>query len=109
MPTENPRITFTLTEEMRLQIEAYKFDHRLKNQTQAIVSLLERGFQALSGQDFPNSAPSDGDDSFTPEEKQLLAIFRTLNETGREAALGSLRGIASLPDMTKEDSVSETA
>ena len=48
MPTENPRITFTLSEDMRDRIDVYKHEHRIKNQTQAIVSLISKGLESLS-------------------------------------------------------------
>ena len=47
MPTENPRVTITLDETLLNKITDYKFSHRLKNQTQAIVSLIETGLGKL--------------------------------------------------------------
>ena len=49
MPTDNPRVTFTLTEEMLKRIDDYKFDNRIKNQTKAIVDLLNRGLEVVDG------------------------------------------------------------
>lgn len=46
MPTEKPRITFTLDEDTLKAIEDYKFKHRIKNQSQAILSLIEIGMEA---------------------------------------------------------------
>lgn len=50
MPTENPRITFAVTRDMLDRIESYKFDTRQKNQTQAILSLINSGLAALNGE-----------------------------------------------------------
>ena len=47
MPTENPRITFTLSDEMRSRIDEYRFDNRVKNQTMAIVNLINMGLQVV--------------------------------------------------------------
>lgn len=43
MPTEKPRITFTISRERLSDVEAYRFENKFKNQTQAILSLLEKG------------------------------------------------------------------
>ena len=51
MPTEKPRVTITMSEEQLAQIEDYKFGNKMKNQTQAILSLIEKGMDALAAQD----------------------------------------------------------
>lgn len=48
MPTEKPRITFTVNPETLSKIDDYRYSHKMKNQTQAILSLLERGLSSLS-------------------------------------------------------------
>ena len=48
MPTDNPRITFTLSEDMRERIDEYRFSNRIKNQTKAIVDLINTGLQVVS-------------------------------------------------------------
>lgn len=45
MPTEKPRVTFTISEEKLAQVDAYRFDGKFKNQTQAILSLIEKGLE----------------------------------------------------------------
>lgn len=47
MPTDKPRVTFALEPEMLEKIEDYRFKNRAKNQSQAIVSLIEKGLQSL--------------------------------------------------------------
>jgi hypothetical protein len=49
MPTLNPRITFTVSEETMQRIDEYRFSHRMRNQTQAILSLIDIGFNVLNG------------------------------------------------------------
>lgn len=51
MPTEKPRITITMSEDQLAQIEAYKFENKIKNQTQAILALIEKGMDVLEAQD----------------------------------------------------------
>lgn len=43
MPTEKPRVTITVTEEQLCEIEKYRYGKRMKNQTQAILSLIRMG------------------------------------------------------------------
>jgi hypothetical protein len=50
MPTEKPRVTITMTEEALNRINEFRFKFKYKNQTQAILSLIEKGFEAY--QDF---------------------------------------------------------
>lgn len=47
MPTDKPRITFTLDEDTLKAVEDYKFKYRIKNQSQAILSLMELGMDSL--------------------------------------------------------------
>lgn len=51
MPTEKPRVTFTIEEKKLEQISQYRFEHKLKNQTQAILSLIEKGLAAFEHSD----------------------------------------------------------
>lgn len=43
MPTEKPRVTFAISQDRLNKIDAYRFDNKFKNQTQAILSLIEKG------------------------------------------------------------------
>ena len=47
MPTMNPRITITVSEELMQRIDEYRFTNRMRNQTQAIVSLINIGFEGV--------------------------------------------------------------
>lgn len=47
MPTEKPRVTFTISKERLSDVEDYRFENKLKNQTQAILSLLEKGLSGI--------------------------------------------------------------
>ena len=68
MPTLNPRITFTLSEEMANRIDEFRFDNRIKNQTQAIVALLNIGLKSLGDEPLPPE--------FTEEEVHLVEVYR---------------------------------
>lgn len=47
MPTEKPRYTITLDEEMLKAIDDYRFEHRFANRTQATLELIRLGLEAL--------------------------------------------------------------
>ena len=48
VPTQKPRVTITVDEDQLNEIEDYRFKNRMKNQTQAILSLIEKGLDELS-------------------------------------------------------------
>lgn len=50
MPTEKPRITFMISEERLAELETYRFDNKIKNQSQAIISLIEKGLSSLEAE-----------------------------------------------------------
>lgn len=76
MPTKKPRVTFTLDEKQLNRIDNYRFNYKLKNQTQAILSLIENGLDALS------------DNSYEPEfqksEIEYIKKYRALDAHGKE-------------------------
>lgn len=47
MPTKNPRVTFTLDQETLNRIDDFRFSAKSKNQTQAILRLLDAGLSAF--------------------------------------------------------------
>lgn len=76
MPTKKPRVTFTLDEKQLNRIDKYRYNYKLKNQTQAILSLIENGLDALS------------DNSYEPEfqksEIEYIKKYRALDAHGKE-------------------------
>lgn len=76
MPTEKPRVTFTISKERLSELEAYQHDNKIKNQTQAILSLIERGLSDF--EPAARRAPS------LPEEAlQLARDYAGLDPHGR--------------------------
>jgi len=47
MPTEKPRYTITLDEEMLKKIDDYRFENRVANRTQATLELIRIGMDSL--------------------------------------------------------------
>lgn len=50
MPTEKPRYTITLEEEMLKKIDDFRFENRFSNRTQATLELIRIGLEALEKQ-----------------------------------------------------------
>ena len=50
MPTEKPRYTITLDEEMLKKIDDFRFENRFPNRTQATLELIRIGIEALEKQ-----------------------------------------------------------
>ncbi len=79
MPTEKPRITITVTAQQFSRIEDYRFGHKMKNQTQAILSLIEKGL-AESG-----AAPALPEDAM-----EVARDYHALDRHGRAVVKGLL-------------------
>ena len=82
MPTDKPRITFALDERLLSEIDSYKFKHRIKNQSQAIISLIEKGFDSLAAdRETKNSpAPEGAEERISMEQSDRL--FDALVQAG---------------------------
>lgn len=85
MPTMNPRITFTVSEETMNAIDEYRFSHRLKNQTQAILSLIDLGFRVLQDKE-----PIEPVEKLSDEDKRVLNAYHAALPVIQSAALQML-------------------
>ncbi len=74
MPTEKPRVTFTISQEKLDKVDAYRFDNKFKNQTQAILSLIEKGLADLEQKEAP---------LFSSEAMKLAQDYDSLDEWGK--------------------------
>ena len=83
MPTMNPRITFTVSDETMKSIDEYRFTHRMRNQTQAVLALIDLGFQALNG-DTPVAAPAE---KLTDDDRRFLDAYRAADPVYQGVAL----------------------
>lgn len=84
MPTMNPRITFTVSDDTMKAIDEYRFEHRMRNQTQAILSLIDLGFKALSGDEPVHEL------KLTEEEIHVVAAYRAADDGAKHYALQML-------------------
>lgn len=50
MPTEKPRYTITMDEELLKQVDDFRFENRYATRTQATLELIRLGLEALERQ-----------------------------------------------------------
>lgn len=77
MPTDKPRFTVTLDQELLNRIDNYKFSHRMKNQNQAVVSLIAKGFDSLAADQpqIKNSpAPEGAEERMSLEDSTAMLV-----------------------------------
>lgn len=77
MPTNKPRVTFMISQEKLSEVESYRFDNRIKNQSQAILSLIEKGLESLESGS--KTAPSLSD-----EAMKLAKDYEGLDRYGKK-------------------------
>ena len=82
MPTMNPRITFAVSDDLIKKIDAFRFENRLRNQTQAIIALINLGFESLSGGKLQPQ--------FTEEQIRFIDAYNAADERAQEDALTTL-------------------
>lgn len=85
MPTQKPRVTITIDEDQLNEIEDYRFKNRMKNQTQAIISLIEKGLDELSRSN-TNKEKKSYDPKFDADirKNKLSRNYDALNSDGRQ-------------------------
>ena len=85
MPTEKPRVTITVTKEQLEEIENYRYGNKIKNQTQAILSLVKAGLEEIqrSESEEIKTASESGKNDSEAVKKSNLEIFKdTLEKAG---------------------------
>lgn len=83
MPTLNPRITFTVSDETMKAIDEYRFSHRMRNQTQAILSLIDLGFKVLDG----NELIIEPAEKLSDEDRRVLTAYHAADPVYQGIAL----------------------
>lgn len=93
MPTEKPRITITIPDEQYDKVRDFQYGNKMKNQTQAILALIDMGFEELqknkasTGSEPPVNASSlSVEDRVRSLAKQagLISDGKDLSETDLE-------------------------
>lgn len=110
MPTNKPRFTITVDEEIFKLIEDFKYEHRCKNQTQAVLTLIEIGLTDLEHKKKPAGAAESASRALSHEEGildeaelRLLVLYRNLNIEGREKLLDNADDLVASGKYIKND------
>ena len=90
MPTDKPRFMVTMTDEMRKDIDNYRFEHRCRSQTQAINELIERGLAVLNSETVDNEIQPADIGELSEDEERFLRGFAELTPSNRRILLGIL-------------------
>ena len=85
MPTEKPRITITMSNEQLGRIDEYRYSNKMKNQTQAILSLIEKGYEVLAQKQDFSSEYSEKTSSLSDEALEIARGYEELDHWGKVA------------------------
>lgn len=89
MSTEKPRVMVTVSEEMKQQIDEYRFSRHIGTQSQALNELIDLGLKALNPQ--PDSDKKEEPvttDGLTDDEIEFLNTFSGLTPSNQRLLLG---------------------
>ena len=82
MPTEKPRFSITVSQDLLDKIEDFRFEKRIKSQNQAIVELISIGLNNIGLMpQTPAKPPLNASDA------RLLATFHAADKTAQGYAL----------------------
>lgn len=84
MPTDKPRFTITVSDDMKKNIEDYQHNKRIKNQNQAVSQLIERGLNSLHSNTNNQSSIHSGKVANDTTEFGILRKYRALDAHGKE-------------------------
>lgn len=101
MPTDKPRFTITVDPALMQEIEDYRYNHRIKNQTQAVISLMQRGLQEIMETEF--SQPQQPIEQYSADEQQLIDVYREFNAEGKEKVRDYVADLKGNPRYKKRD------
>ena len=86
MPTDKPRTMITFKDkELHERVEAYRFEKRFKSQNDAIMFLLNKGIEQLTGE-----IPADTVDILSDEDRYVLRAYHAADERAQQDALNTL-------------------
>lgn len=86
MPTDKPRVTFAIDEEKLAKLESYRYDNKIKNQTQAILSLIDKGLSLIESEKIAKKKSPTAAEA-APGEERMIDLYRELNQEGQEKLL----------------------
>ena len=86
MPTDKPRTMITFKDkELHERVEAYRFEKRFKSQNDAIIFLINKGIEQLTGE-----TPTDTVDVLSNEDRHVLRAYHAADKRAQQDALNTL-------------------
>ena len=82
MPTNNPRFTFTISQELLDRVDEFRFKNRFRSQTKAITALIELGLDSIGEKPITPSEPP-----LNASDARLLATYHAADKTYQTVAL----------------------
>jgi len=92
-----------MSQEELKKINDYRYDHRLKNQTQAILSLVSIGLEEIAKK-YP-SAQGGASEVYSKEEKELVKSYRALSQYGQKYVRETLKILKRAEQVTTRERV----
>ena len=97
MPTDKPRVTFTISEEKLKELGSFQHENRIKNQTQAVLTLIEKGLSGyeVEAKKSPSTAEAaPGENRISLEDSNKLLVALGLIEEGQDLSDDDLAFLA---------------
>ena len=83
MPTNKPRTMITFNdEELYKAVDEYRFEHRFRSQNEALMYLINRGIEALTGEVLDKSK-----EEISAEDKRILQLYHNTEPVYQGIAL----------------------
>ena len=103
MPTKNPRVTFTLDQKTLDRIDDFRFSVKSKNQTQAILRLLDAGLSAFEEETKKAPAPQESGTRATVGTEQVRSALMEIGfiQDGHDLSDSDLHFLVSVGDILR--------
>lgn len=95
MPTKKPRLTFALSKEELEQVESFRKKHNIKNQSQAILTLINKGIEDIQKDE--SFVPIKKAPSVSDEAMRIATAFEQADEDHKEIVRAALAKYLAVP------------
>jgi len=86
MPTNKPRAMITFNDkELYKAVDEYRFTHRFRSQNEAVMDLINKGIEKLTGE-----TPIEPAEKLTDEDRRVLTAYHAADDSAKFFALQML-------------------
>jgi metal-responsive CopG/Arc/MetJ family transcriptional regulator len=98
MPTEKPRFTIVVDEDLFNKIEDFRYENRIASRSAATLELIRLGIEHLSKDDKNKNADNNSNSTTISDQRMevISKCFEQLNDQGREQAYMQMRVLADI-------------